>query len=63
MNLKRRAKTGQSIAELFKTYFSNGNYSASQDLDFLVELVHFFRPHKPKEERVSLESLLLFLVE
>lgn len=63
MNIGKRVKATQSIADLFETYFSNGNYSASQDLDFLVELVHFFRPHKPKEERVSLESLLLFLVE
>ncbi len=61
MNLKRRAKTGQSIAELFKTYFSNGTYSDASDLDFLVHLVHFFRPRKPKEERVSLKDLIAFL--
>ncbi|KGO90332.1 site-specific recombinase [Flavobacterium suncheonense] len=63
MNLGKRVKARQNIAELFENHFSNGNYAASQDLDFLVDLVHFFRPHKPKEERVSLESLLLFLAE
>lgn len=63
MNLGARVKATQSITDLFGAYFGNGNYSASQDLDFLVDLVQLFRPKKPKQEQVSLENLLLFLVE
>lgn len=63
MNLGTRVKATKTVADLFETYFSDGNYAASQDLDFLVELVHFFRPHQPKEQRVSLEILLVFLAE
>lgn len=63
MNLGKRFTPNQNIGELFEMYFGNGTYSASTDLGFLVDLTHFFRPKNPKKDNVSLEKLLVFLVE
>lgn len=63
MTLGRPMPFTRTFGELFEKYFSNGQYSASENLDFIVELVHFFRPKQPKNASVSIEPLLLFLAE
>ncbi|MGX7667714.1 site-specific recombinase [Flavobacterium pedocola] len=63
MNLGRRVKSTQNIAGIFENHFSSRTCSASDNLDFLMELIHFLRPSNPKEKTVSIGQLLLFLAE
>ncbi|MCG2610246.1 site-specific recombinase [Flavobacterium sp. SM15] len=63
MNLGRPHPNTQTLGELFEKYFGTGQYSASENLGLLIELVNFFRPKQPKSASVSIAPLLLFLAE
>lgn len=63
MNLRRELKRVMTIEKLFEKHFVEKHYPSEEGLHFLVDLVHHFRPKKPKEESVSIETLLLFLAE
>lgn len=53
-----------TIEALFNKHFENQQYVSEDNLHFLVDLVHLFRPKKPKKETVvSIAKLLLYLQE
>ncbi|MHC5202046.1 recombinase [Myroides sp. LJL119] len=55
-------RSPQGIEELFNKYVIDGKVYASDDLSFLVDLVHIFRPKNIKKiQRVSIDSLLVYL--
>lgn len=64
MNLRRTPKKIQSLHELFENHASLPTQDASNELFFLVDLIHFFRPKHPKKITiVSLSNLITFLRE
>ncbi|MBN8640782.1 MAG: recombinase [Flavobacteriales bacterium] len=64
MNLRRTPKKTQSLHELFENHASLPTQDASNELFFLVDLIHFFRPKQPKKIAiVSLSNLITFLRE
>lgn len=63
MKVNRNTKSEITLDNLFSKHFSEGTYVSNESLHFLVELVRYFRPEKPKESIVSIEKLLLFLTE
>jgi site-specific recombinase len=64
MNLRRTPKKIQSLHELFENHASLPTQDASNELFFLVDLIHFFRPKQPKKIAiVSLSNLITFLRE
>ncbi|ESU29866.1 site-specific recombinase Gcr [Flavobacterium limnosediminis JC2902] len=63
MRLRRYTKPEITIESLFRKHFSDGKYTSKESLHFLVDIVRYFRPEKLNESTVSIEKLLLFLVE
>ncbi|MPT34710.1 MAG: recombinase, partial [Flavobacterium sp.] len=64
MNLRHKLQSKTTIGNLFDKHFENQRYVSEDSLHFLVDLVHLFRPKKPKKEvTVSIEKLLYFLEE
>lgn len=63
MKLIRNTKSEFTLDNLFSKHFSGDKYTSEDGLQFLVDLVRYFRPEKPKESKVSIEKLLLFLTE
>lgn len=63
MKASSKTKAEFTLANLFSKHFSEGKYTSEDTLHFLVDLVRYFRPVKPKESAVSIEKLLLFLTE
>lgn len=62
MKLKRILQSPQGIEELFNKYISNGKVETTDDLSFLVDLVHIFRPKNTKKvQRVSIDSFVAYL--
>ena len=61
MNVRHQFQQDKSIKELFENHFDKDTY-ADEKLLFLVDLIHVFRPKKPKEiEVVSLSEFIEFL--
>lgn len=61
MNVRHQFRKNFTIEELFKIHFQEEDYVGDK-LDFLVDLVHVFRPKKPKKVSiVSIQELLDFL--
>ncbi len=55
-------RSPQGIEELFNKYVIDGKVYTTDDLSFLVDLVHIFRPVNIKKvQRVSIDPLLVFL--
>lgn len=64
MNLRRTPKKTQSLQELFENHASLPAQDSYNELFFLVDLIHFFRPkHPQKTTIVSLSNLITFLRE
>ncbi len=62
MNLRHKFKVPMSLDKLFDNYFSNNAIPSGDELYFLVDLIHLFRPKHPKKVAVvSISKLLLFL--
>lgn len=62
MRLRHRLQTPLTVDELFSKYVIEGKVYVHEDLLFLVDLVHVFRPKNPKKvKRVSIEELLSYL--
>lgn len=62
MKLKHLSQSPQGIEELFNKYVIDGKVYTKDDLSFLVDLVHIFRPKNIKKtKRVSIESLITYL--
>ncbi|MHC5308481.1 site-specific recombinase [Myroides sp. LJL116] len=62
MKLKHILRSPQGIEELFNKYVIDGKVYATDDLSFLVDLVHIFRPLNIKKvQRVSIDPLLVYL--
>ena len=62
MNLRHKFKVPMSLEKLFDNYFSNNAILSGDELYFLVDLIHLFRPKHPKKvAAVSISKLLLFL--
>ncbi|MDR0229133.1 MAG: site-specific recombinase [Flavobacteriaceae bacterium] len=62
MKLKHLLQSPQGIEELFNKYVIEGKVYAKDDLSFLVDLVHIFRPKDIKKtKRVSIDSLITYL--
>jgi site-specific recombinase len=61
MNVRHQFQQDKSIRELFENHFEKNLY-ADEKLLFLVDLIHVFRPKKPKEvEQISLADFIDFL--
>lgn len=61
MNVRHQFQPNKSIKELFENNFDKDTYDAEKLL-FLVDLIHFFRPKKPKNSNVvSLSEFIEFL--
>jgi site-specific recombinase len=61
MNVRHQFQQDKSIRELFENHFEKNLY-ADEKLLFLVDLIHVFRPKKPKEvEQISLADFIEFL--
>ncbi|MBW3518466.1 site-specific recombinase [Flavobacterium sp. NKUCC04_CG] len=63
MNLRHKLISPHTIEELFNKYIVDGEVYAGEELLFLIDLVHVFRPKNIKKiRRVSIEELLSHLV-
>lgn len=61
MNVRHQFQENKSIKELFENHFDKDSY-ADEKLLFLADLIHVFRPKKPKKiEQVSLLEFIHFL--
>lgn len=64
MKLLKKQHKPTHILQLFNTHVVNQEIKDPEELIFLCELVHFFRPEKPKNTtKVTLRPLLDFLIE
>ncbi len=62
MKLKNILKSPQGIEELFRKYMVDDKIYVNDDLSFLVDLVHIFRPKNvDKINRISIEPLIIYL--
>lgn len=62
MKLKKLLQSPQGIEELFRKYMIDGKIYVNDDLSFLIDLVHIFRPQNvEKINKVSIELLLFYL--
>ncbi|WP_430614396.1 recombinase [Flavobacterium sp. JP2137] len=63
MNLRHKLISPHTVDELFNKYIVDGEVYSGEELLFLIDLVHVFRPKKIKNvRRVSIEELLSHLV-
>ncbi|MCW2120970.1 site-specific recombinase [Flavobacterium sp. 7A] len=61
MNVRHKFQQDKTIKELFENHFDKGMY-ADEQLLFLVDLIHVFRPKKPNQvEQVFLTEFIDFL--
>lgn len=62
MKLRHMLQSPQGVEELFNKYVIDGKVYATDDLLFIVDLVHIFRPNNVKKvKRVSIDALLAYL--
>ncbi|PJE39506.1 MAG: recombinase [Flavobacterium sp.] len=62
MKLYRNKTPITTLTDLFRLYFDQNGYQSNDRLLFLVDLVRFFRPDYPKNEKVvSIKPLLEYL--
>lgn len=62
MKLRHMLQSPHGIEELFNKYVIDGKVYANDDLSFIVDLVHIFRPRNVKKvKRVSIDALLAYL--
>ncbi len=62
MKLRYILKSPQGIEELFGKYIVDGKIYTDDDIFFLVDLVHLFRPNDVKKiNRVSIDSFVTYL--
>ncbi|MGG5507479.1 MULTISPECIES: site-specific recombinase [unclassified Myroides] len=62
MKLRYILQSPQGIEELFNKYVVDGKIYTSEDISFLVDLVHIFRPRNIKKiNRVSIDSFTSYL--
>ena len=64
MNLRHKIKSQITLEQLFEKNLTHVVNESRNDLYFLVDLVHLFRPNNPKAvETVSISKLINFLKE
>lgn len=64
MNLRHKIKSQITLEQLFEKNLTHVVNESRNDLYFLVDLVHLFRPNNPKAvEEVSISKLINFLKE
>ncbi len=62
MKLRHMLRSPHGVEELFNKYVIDGKVYATEDLLFIVDLVHIFRPKNNKKiNRVSIDALLAYL--
>lgn len=62
MKLRHMLQSPHGVEELFNKYVIDGQVYATDDLLFIVDLVHIFRPKNVKRiNRVSIDALLSYL--
>lgn len=62
MKLRHMLRSPHGVEELFNKYVIDGKVYATEDLLFIVDLVHIFRPKNNKKiNRVSIDALIAYL--